>query len=128
MSRIPNTIGIFACVSLLVLQFSGLHLHADAGGNDAGLHVAHLQHVVAENHSHHGTVDAHDHGAETNVLLADQLSASWAKLIALLIGFMIAVLLCLRLLTRLRLAPTRPRKVQHLERWRPPLRAPPISL
>ena len=110
------------------MQFSGLHMHADANGQDAGLHLTHLHSAAPEVHSHHGNPDGYDHSAELDVSLTEQLSTGWIKLIPLLIVSVIAVLLGLRLLTRLRLAPTQSGKVRHLERWHPPLRAPPISL
>ena len=128
MGRISTSIAIFACLNMLVLQWSGLHLHADAAGQDAGLHVAHLHHAASEDHSHHGIAEAHDHGAETDISLVEQLGTSWTKLIPLLIVYVIAVLLGQGLYTRLRPAQTQSGKVRHLERWRPPLRAPPISL
>jgi hypothetical protein len=128
MSRISSSIAVFACLSLLVLQLSGLHLHADATGQEAGLHGTHLHHAAPEDHNHHGIVEAHDHASESDVSLTEQLGTSWIKLISLLIVSVIAVLFGFRLVTRLRLAPTQSGKVRYLERWRPPPRAPPISL
>ena len=128
MGRISISIAIVACVSLLVLQSSGLHLHVDAVGQETRLHVAPLHHATQEVHSHHGIVKAHDHSVETDAPLLELLNSSWTKLIPLLIVVMSAILLGLRLLTRLQLAPAPPGKVRHLKHWRPPLRAPPISL
>jgi hypothetical protein len=110
------------------MQFSGLHMHADANGQDAGLHLTHLHSAAPEVHSHHGNPDGNDHGAEIDVSLAEQLSTSWTKLTPLLIVFVAAVLFHLRSHTRLKSSPTHSGNGRRRERWRPPLRAPPISL
>jgi hypothetical protein len=92
------------------------------------MHLDHQHFAGPKEYGHHGTGRNHDHKAESDISLVEQLSASWTKLIPLLIVAAIAVLLSQRFLTRLRLAPTQPGKARHLEHWRPPLRAPPISL
>jgi len=128
MFKIPSSIAIFACLSLLVLQLSGLHLHVDAAGEDAGTHVAHVHYNAPKDYGHHGVVEDHDHSAETDVSLTEQLNASWTKLIPLLIVVVIAVLLGQGLHTRIRWTPTQSGIVQHVKHWRPPLRGPPLSL
>jgi len=121
-------IAIFACISFCAMQISGLHMHADAHGHAAGLHLTHLHTAAPEDHSHHGNPDGNDHSAETDVSLTEQLSTSWTKLIPLLILFLIAVLFHLGLPTRLQPSPTQSANVRRRERRLPPLRAPPISL
>ena len=128
MLRISSSIAIFACLSLLVLQLSGLHLHVDAAGEDAGMHVAHAHYNAPKDYGRHGVVEEHDHSADTDISLTEQLNASWTKLIPLLIKVVIAVLLGQGLLARIRWTPTESGTVRHVKHWRPPLRGPPISL
>ena len=124
----PKPIVAVACLYLLTTQMSGLHLHVDEDGHDAGIHSVHLHQVGLEDHSHHEHGDLNNHSAEVDVSLLEQLSASWSKLIPLLIVCVISVYSGLRLQQSLRTPSSQPGKVRHREHWRPPLRAPPISL
>ena len=109
------------------MQVSGLHLHVDTQGNDAGIHAAHVHQAGPEDHSHdHEAV--HDHSAESDVSLLEQLNANWAKLMPLLIICLLATALGVRSISRLGIPSGRPLKTRRRERWRPPLRAPPLSL
>lgn len=128
MPRTSTLIAILACISLVAIQLSGLHMHANANENSDGLHLTHRHFVATQDHYHHGSSEAHNHSAGTDFALTEQLSTSGTKLIPLLILIVIAALLGLRLHTQLRSSPTQSEKVRHRERWRPPLRAPPISL
>jgi hypothetical protein len=128
MRGVSKPIAAIACLCLLTMQMSGLHLHVDEDGHDAGIHTVHLHQVVPEVHTHHGDGDVHDHSAEVDVSLLEQLGASWSKLVPLLIACLISAYLGLRLQQCLRPLSGLPGKVRHRERWRPPLRGPPISL
>ena len=128
MRGISKPIAAVACLYLLTIQVSGLHLHVDEDGHDAGIHAVHLHQVGPENHTHHQDGDLHDHSAEVDVSILEQLSASWSKLIPLLIACVISAYLGLRLQQSLRTPSRQPGKIRHREHWRPPLRAPPISL
>lgn len=129
MRQASNIFAAIACICLLALQASGLHLHVDAAGHDAGVHSDHLHHNAAEGHSHHGTPEkAHDHSAEADVSLFEQLSASWSQLIPILIAFGIAAYLVVLFRECPSSRPRQQAKVRRRGRWRPPLRAPPISL
>ncbi len=107
-------------------------MHADANakanGHNAGLHLTHRHFVAAQDHRHDGNSEAHKHSAETDFSPTEQLSTSGTKLIPLLIVMVIAALLGFRIHTRLRSSAPQSDKVRRRERWRPPLRAPPISL
>jgi hypothetical protein len=128
MRGVSKPIAAVACLYLLIIQVSGLHLHVDEDGHDAGIHAAHLHQVVSEDHVYHQHGDLHDHSAEVDVSLLEQLSASWSKLIPLLIACVISVYLGLRLQQSLQTPSRQLGKIRHREHWRPPLRAPPISL
>ena len=119
MCKIPYSIAVFACVCLLTMQLSGLHLHVDPGGNDTGMHGTHV---------HDADPDDHDHSADVDVSLLEQLSSSWSKLIPLLIICVIVLAAVAWTQTRLRSPPAQSGKARYRVRWRPLLRAPPISL
>lgn len=110
------------------MQLTGLHLHVDAHGQEVGLHVAHLHHAVPEDHSHHNASKIHDHNVEIDVSLLEQLSASWSKLLPFLLVLVIVLAAAAWTSQRVRSLPERTGTVRHRLRWRPPLRAPPISL
>ena len=118
MSGALRSIAGFACICLLAMQMSGLHLHVDADGHDAGLHGAHV---------HQAGPDDHDHSTDTDVSLLEQLGIGWSKLIPLLLIWAIVLAWVGWIQARLRTPPRQSTKVRHRHRWRPPLRAPPIS-
>lgn len=109
---------VIACVCLLAMQMSGLHLHVDVDGHDAGIHGAHL---------HQPTPSDHDHSVETDVSLLEQMGFSWSTLVPLILTCVIALALIGWLQFRLRFPLKQTSNVRHRHRWRPPLRAPPIS-
>ena len=58
----PLSIVAFAGVAMLLMQMSGLHLHAGDHVDDAALHGAHVHEVGP---------DGHDHTADVDVSLID---------------------------------------------------------
>ena len=100
------------------MQVSGLHLHVDASGSDAGLHGT---------HAHQLDSSGHDHSAAVDVQLLEQLSISWSKLVPLI--SQVILLATLLWIVRPLWSPTiKLGKSRSRLHWRPPLRAPPLSL
>jgi len=130
MRRFPFSVVALACLCLLGLQVSGLPLHVDASGSDSGLHGMHGSHKTSESHGAHANLletSDHDHGAEVDVQLLEQWSTSWAKLVPLI--SQVILLATLLWIVRPQWSPTiRSGKSRNSHHWRPPLRAPPISL
>ena len=124
MSRFLNSIAATACICLLAMQMSGMHLHVDLDGDDAGIHVAHLPHIAQV---HQSSPHGHDHSAEMDVALLEQVGFNWSQLVPLIFACAIGVALIACMPRRFTFAPQQTSKVRHRYRWRPPLRAPPIS-
>jgi len=106
-----------ACCAIVSMQMAGLHQHADASQNDMGVHSKHL-HAV--------DVDGHDHGAAIDVTLLD-LGMLWSKHLPGLM-MMLPVMLTLAGMILI-LCPSSGSilALRRRPRWRPPLRAPPLS-
>jgi hypothetical protein len=103
------------CAAILLLQASGLHLHASLEPENAGLHAEHF---------HVADPDGHDHAADVDVSLLE-LSV-WAKLYPVLICFLALFLAVSVFSWRNRfLRPVDPSSSPPCH-WRPPLRAPPF--
>lgn len=128
MRRVPGLITALASICMLAMQMGGLHRHVDAHGQEAGLHVAHVHHAGPENHTYQADIGKHDHSVEIDVWLLEELSTSWSKLVPLLFACAIVLAVAVWTQCRLQAPPIRTGKVRHRLRWRPPLRAPPISL
>jgi hypothetical protein len=111
-------VAALACFCLLAIQLSGLHLHVDVSGSDAGLHGTHAHQVISSDH---------DHSAEVDVQLLEQSGISWSKLIPLIsqVILLLTVLWIVRPLWSPAIKSGKSRSRLH---WRPPLRAPPFSL
>lgn len=129
MKLVSKSIVAISCVCLLVMQLSGMHFDVDEDGSYVGLRTDHQHQIAPERHSPHDEVgNVHIHKAEVDVSLPEQLSTTWSKLIPVIIASAIAIIFVVWLhqpsLVPLR-PPTRIRRHAH---WRPPLRAPPISL
>lgn len=118
MRIVSGSIVALACICLLGMQVSGLHLHVDASGSDAGLHGT---------HAHQLDSSEHDHSAEVDVQLLEQLSISWSKLVPL-ISQVILPVKALWIVRPLWSPTFKSGKARSRRHWRPPLRAPPISL
>ena len=121
---------IAACLSLLCAQFGGIHMHVGAAGLDTTVHTHHIHGAgaahMAREHAADDDVAGHDHAGDRDVFV--ELGANAAKQLLLFV-------LCASLGLMLLLLPSTsvhwPRRrtvrpqARH-ERWRPPLRAPPV--
>jgi hypothetical protein len=126
-----------ACVSLIVLQLSGLHMHVDAhgyvgapeathvhgqaGGHHQG-HATHLDLADASHETAHTGDQNHDGDQDVSIV---KFGTAVSKLLLYLIPLGLALLTVLRPAGKIAPATTLPRPIARHERWRPPLRAPP---
>lgn len=102
------------CAAVLLLQASGLHLHATLEPGNAGLHAEHF---------HVADADGHDHASDLDVSLMEL--GLWAKLYPLLLILAPLFLLVPMIVGRSRYQmPATPAVFRPIH-WRPPLRAPP---
>ena len=126
-----------ACVSLIVLQLSGLHMHVDANGYVGTPEGAHVHGQAGGHHhgdmTHPGLADAshdaahggdQDHSGGKDVSIV-KLGTAVSKLLLYLIALGLALLMVLRPADKIAPTTTLPRPIGRHERWRPPLRAPP---
>ena len=107
----------FAGVAMLSMQTSGLHLHAGDHGDDAALHGAHVHDVGP---------DGHDHTADVDVSLVD-FAIVWSKIMPVLLAILPTALAIVWVLHALWPPPIPLTPLRRRSRWRPPLRAPPLS-
>lgn len=114
---LPIAILTLACTSLLSMQMSGLHSHANLHGDDIEVHGSHI---------HQLDPDGHDHSADVDVSLVE-LGIVWSNLIAMLPGYAMVLLAIVWTLNTLWSPPLKVQPLRRRSRWRPPLRAPPIS-
>lgn len=133
MRQSPKPVALAACLSLLGLQLTGLHLHVNAEGFDPVPHGTHV-HGVAHRHGagaahaddaadHDATGDHHDHDGDRDVAAVD-LGTGAAKLPVFLVGDALEVVASAPGASAARAdATTQPPK-RHI-RERPPLRGPP---
>lgn len=129
----PQSVALAACLSLLGLQLSGLHLHVNAEGFDPVPHGTHV-HGIAHRHdgvaahtddtgSHDIDGDRHDHDGDRDVA-AVELGTGAAKLPVFLVGDALELVANPPGAVTVRGdATTRP-SARGI-RWRPPLRGPP---
>jgi hypothetical protein len=111
-----SVIALF-CLALLGIQLSGSHLHVNLQGDSGGLHGSH----VHDSHS-----DGHDHSADVDVSVLE-LGTIWSKVITFLVPIAMMLLGIVWVIQTIWPAP-RPRlSLLRRTRWRPPLRAPPLS-
>lgn len=129
MSRSVTSVAIAACLSLLSLQLSGLHLHAGQNGVDSSPHGTHVHGVGTHDHDqledHRHAEDGDDHNGDRDLSLVE-LCAGAAKLLPVL--FLGPVL-------QLPIGPSDSHRVVlrwrdrapigRASHWRPPLRGPP---
>ena len=113
----PLSIVAFAGVAMLLMQFSGLHLHAGDHVDDAALHGAHVHDVGP---------DGHDHTADVDVSLIDY-GIVWSKIMPVLMAILPTALAIVWVLHTLWPPPIPLIPLRRRSRWRPPLRAPPLS-
>ena len=117
----PALLIAIMCLSLLILQMSGLHLHVSADSQGGALHGTHLHEVDFNGHGH-GL--GHDHDAEVDISPFETGTPS-SKLILFLV-ILVFVLLAVIWASRMVWPPLVERLSTHRRsRWRPPLRAPP---
>lgn len=113
----PISIVAFAGIAMISLQMSGLHVHASAHQDASSLHGAHVHDLDS---------DGHDHSADVDVSVLDP-GIVWSKLMPAL---MLAIAIILPVVwTRQTVwpPPLRMLSLRRRARWRPPLRAPPLS-
>ena len=113
----PLSIIAFAGVAMLLMQISGLHLHAADHDDGAVLHGA---------HAHDVGPDGHDYSADVDVSLID-FGIVWSKIMPVLLAILPTVLAIVWVLHALWPPPTTLSPLRRRSRWRPPLRAPPLS-
>jgi len=135
MRRLPPSVVMVACLSLLAVQLSGLHMHVnDHGytGTPQGTHVhgegthshgdeADIHDAAIHGHEHGGDQD-HDGDKDVSIV---KLGAGGSKLLILHAWLGLSRLIPLTLGEKLSPYSAAPRFIGRHERWRPPLRAPP---
>ncbi len=102
---------------MLSLQMSGLHMHADTYGEPNGLHGLHVHDLDS---------DGHDHRADVDISVLDQ-GLVWSPLSPLCALILASLLALVWTPALVRPSPNRHLCVRHRTRWRPPLRAPPLT-
>ena len=115
-----STLSIFAlaCVSLFVVQVSGLHLHAEVGGHDdAGSHDPHLQQAISHDVDHGG--------AHVDITVSEPASGS-VEIDVVIPNSAVAEFLTLAPVDYRWTKPELNMSLGRYVRWRPPLRAPPF--
>ncbi len=126
-----------ACISLVALQLSGVHMHVDAQGyvgipegthlhGQAGHHhgdAIHIDDAVAPQESAHPGDQGH--AGDTDVTIV-KLSTGVSKLPLDLIALGLVLLMFIRPADKIAPLTAVPRPRARYERWRPPLRAPPL--
>ena len=109
---------IIVCVSLLSLQFSGLHQHVSTEGFSGEAHGTHL---------HDLDPDGNDHDAEVDVSFFE-LGITWSKTMPFLITLILVLLIIGRTAQSVSFPPYQLLQPRKRLRWRPPLRAPPLPV
>ena len=109
---------MLSMLALLVVQSAGLHLHASTDTDGVQLHAEHV---------HDADPDGHDHSADVDVSIFE-LGTLWAKLAFLLPVLGLALLVPIRVSRLSRTAPEAAPACRSQLRWRPPLRAPPLTV
>lgn len=117
MKSVSISIVAVAVLALLMMQFSGLHLHASNLDDSAALHGSHVHDVES---------DGHDHTADVDVSIID-LGIVWSKIMPVLMAILPTALGIVWVLHTLLSAPTTPFPICRRTNRRPPLRAPPLS-
>ena len=118
MRLVPLCIIAFVGVAMLSMQMSGLHLHAGDHHNDAALHGVHVHDVDP---------DGHDHSADVDVSVID-FGIVWSKIMPVLLSIFPVTLAIVWVLHTLWPPTTLLIPLRRRSRWRPPLRAPPLTL
>lgn len=116
MHGFSTSIAAFACLCLLALQLSGLHLHVDIGSEQAESHGTHMHQFASPDDNHSGEVD---------VQLLEQFVGQWSKIVAL-VSYVFVLILTALILRPTWLPPLSSEKIDQRLHWRPLLRAPPL--
>jgi hypothetical protein len=115
MGRSTPILLLLACVSLLTLQWAGAHAHAGVRGFDGAVHST---------HDHHHDGDHDEHAGDVDVPVADYvLSIAKLAFVAFVVAIALFALFVQRYETPAWVGVISPR---WRERWRPPLRGPPL--
>jgi len=118
MKRVATPLLVIACLCLIFMQMNGTHLHVEADGQNAGLHGTHL---------HEADQHGHDHTAESDVSVLEELGLTWSKLPPVILATVVLLFTQLWPRQQLWLLPVQFAKPRRRSRWRPPLRAPPLT-
>ncbi|ANO52531.1 hypothetical protein [Woeseia oceani] len=121
MNRRAAALVLIACTAFLALQFSGLHLHLHAANaaHSAEGNVAHLRVAMTD-------FDAHESEADVDVSLFE-LGSTAQKSMPFIVALVAAVLLLLWTYKVSWPIPVNSFRFMCRPRWRPLLRAPPLT-
>ena len=118
MRLITSALLIIVCVSLLSIQFSGLHQHMSTQEFNGEAHGTHLHDLDPDGHDH-------DTGADVSFF---ELGTTWLKIMPFVIPLGLVLLIIGRTVQLARFPPCQLLQLRKRSRWRPPLRAPPIPV
>ena len=137
MRGFATLIMVAACLSLVAMQISGLHMHVDAHGyagmpegthvhGQPGHHHGDVSHthdvIVPEGHGHPG---GEDHAGDKDISII-KFGTAVSKLLLYLMALGLILFLMVRPADTIALQKSAPRITARHERWWPPLRAPPL--
>ena len=109
---------MIVCLSLLSLQFSGLHQHLSTQGSNGEAHGTHLHDLDS---------NVIDHDTEVDVSFFE-LGVAWSKIMPFLITLVLVLLIIARTAHSVSFPPCQLLQPRKRSRWRPPLRAPPLPV
>jgi hypothetical protein len=137
MRRLRTELVSLACLGLLGVQLSGLHMHLDAHGYSGVPVGTHVHHAGDHHHDHaaaiheHGAEEQHDrqrgdadHDGDQDVSVV-QLAGAAGKIVLFFVWTVLGFIVVRDVGSRISvpLLPFVPKR--HPLRWRPPLRGPP---
>lgn len=108
---------IYMCLTLLFLQWSGMHYHVSEDEHASELHIGHVHALDLEDHGH-------EHDSDFDVSLFE-LTANWFKQIQNAIIFTLALILFVTSAIVIWPPPFKSTLYQRHDYWRPALRGPP---
>ena len=122
---------LIACLSLIALQTSGLHMHVNSdgfAGTPQGTHVHDAHHhdaaTAAHEHEHTG---GQGHTSDSDVSIVNY-NTGVSKLPLDLIALALVLMMFLSPAAKIAPVTTVLRPRERYERWRPPNRAPPLPV
>jgi hypothetical protein len=118
MRKFSISVAAFACLCLLAIQLSGIHLHVDIGSEQAESHGTHMHQFSSTDGDHAGDVD---------VQLLEQFVGQWSKIVAQ-VCYVFLLIVAAWIFRPTWSPPLRSEKVDPRLHWRPLLRAPPLHL